>query len=161
MPVTLRPATPDDAETILAFIQALAEYEREPDAVEVDAETLRSQLAESHPPFFCTMAELDGTPVGFALWFETYSTWRGRRGIYLEDLFVLPEHRGLGIGRALLASLAAETRARGGARLEWAVLDWNTPAIDFYEARGAVALSEWTTFRLSNEALDRLADEHA
>ncbi len=159
--VTMRPAVPDDADVILGFVRALAEYEREPDAVEVDAETLRGQLSESHPPFFCTIAEIDGVPVGFALWFQTYSTWRGRRGIYLEDLFVLPEHRGQGIGRALLASLAAETRARGGARLEWAVLDWNTPAIDFYRARGAVPLSEWTTFRLSDEALDRLADEHA
>ncbi|MEN0065482.1 MAG: GNAT family N-acetyltransferase [Myxococcota bacterium] len=159
MTLNLRWARPDDAETLLSFIEALATYEREPDAVEVDAATLRAQIASDDPPFFCFIAELDGQPVGFALWFETYSTWRGCRGIHLEDLFVLPAYRGRGVGRALLARLAAETRLRGGKRLEWAVLDWNTPAIAFYRSLGATPLEEWTTFRLTDAALDRLANE--
>lgn len=155
--LAIRTATPADAETILAFIRALAEYEREPQAVEATAEVLAAQLASPRPPFECLLAELDGEPVGFALYFQSYSTWRARPGIYLEDLFVRPEQRGRGIGRALLARLAAIAVDRGCARLEWAVLDWNRPAIDFYTALGAKPLDEWTVFRLSDEPLRRLA----
>jgi len=156
MSLTLRRATDADAATILGFIRALAEYEREPQAVEVDAPTLAAQLREATPPFECTLAELDGAPVGFALYFHTYSTWRGRRGIWLEDLFVLPAERRRGVGRALLAEVARVATSRGCARLEWTVLDWNEPAIAFYKAQGATLLVEWTTCRVSGDALARL-----
>ncbi len=155
---TIRDATPADSELILRFIEQLADYEKEPDAVETDAATIRAQLAESPPPFQCMIAhDDDGEAAGFALFFHNYSTWRGARGIHLEDLFVLPERRGRGIGKALLQRLAAIAVDRGCPRLEWAVLDWNKPAIDFYIALGAEALDEWTTFRLHDEALERLA----
>lgn len=157
MQLTLRRATDADAGTILGFIRALAEYEREPQAVEVDAATLAAQLREPIPPFECTLAELAGAPVGFALYFHTYSTWRGRRGLWLEDLFVLPDARRRGVGRALLAHVAALATARGCARLEWSVLDWNEPAIAFYREQGATLLVEWTTCRVSGDALARLA----
>jgi len=153
---TLRPATADDAPVILAFIRALAEYEREPGAVEVDEATLAAQLREPSPPFECLLAELDGRAVGFALFFPTYSTWRGRRGIWLEDLFVLPEARRRGVGRALLGRVAAIARGRGCARLEWSVLDWNQLAIDFYLGLGAALMTDWTICRVSDTALERL-----
>jgi GNAT superfamily N-acetyltransferase len=153
MPIELRDARPEDAERILALIRALAVYEKEPDAVELDAETLRRQLASDRPPFECVLA-LDGEDAsGFALFFSTYSTWRGRPGIWLEDLFVIPERRGEGIGKRLLSHLAALAVARGCGRLEWSVLDWNEPAIHFYESLGARAMSEWTTHRLDGDAL--------
>ena len=155
--IALRTATADDAGLILRFIQALADYEREPDAVETDEETLRAQLAEPSPPFECLIAELDGAAVGFALFFHNYSTWRGRRGIWLEDLFVLPEHRGRGAGKALLRRVAALATERGCARVEWTVLDWNQPAIDFYRSLGAQAMDEWTTHRVADRALASLA----
>lgn len=153
----LRVATPADAETILGFIQALADYENESDAVEVDAATLRAQLAESPQPFECLIASRDGRDVGFALFFHNYSTWRGRRGIWLEDLFVLPAQRGRGVGKALLSRVAAIARERDCARLEWAVLDWNQPAIEFYRSLGAAAQDEWTTHRVTGDALAKLA----
>ncbi|MHC4849481.1 MAG: GNAT family N-acetyltransferase [Planctomycetota bacterium] len=156
MTLHIRSARPDDAETIHAFICGLAEYEREPDAVEVTPTELADQLAQSQPPFECLLAERDGEPVGFALFFMNYSTWRGRPGLYLEDLFVPPELRGDGIGGALLQRLAELTVDRGGARLEWSVLDWNEPAIRFYESLGATALDEWTTWRLTGAALRSL-----
>lgn len=156
-PIELRRAGPADAETLLRFIQALAEYEREPDAVRTDAATLRRQLAEPSPPFECLIAELGGRPVGFALFFSTYSTWRGRPGLYLEDLFVLPESRGRGVGRRLLVELGRLAIRRGCARLEWSVLDWNEPAIGFYRALGAVPMDEWTVWRLTDDALASLA----
>lgn len=155
--LTIRPATAADAEVILGYIQGLAEYEREPDAVETTVETLRVQMTSARPPFECVLAEADGDGVGFALFFHTYSTWRGRPGMYLEDLFVPPQHRGRGVGRALLAHLARLAVERGCARLEWAVLDWNEPAIGFYRNLGAVALDEWTVWRLTDEPLRRLA----
>lgn len=153
----LRFATADDALTILGFIRELAAYEREPDAVVVTEVELRAQLAERPPPFECLIAEQGGAAVGFALFFHNYSTWRGRRGIHLEDLWVTPTARRGGVGRALLARVAAIADERGCARLEWAVLDWNEPAIAFYRALGAEAMTEWTTMRLSGSALSRLA----
>ncbi len=155
----IRPATPGDAALIHRFIVELAIYEREPDAVRVSPAALAEQLSQPHPPFECLIGELAGEPVGFALFFQSYSTWRGAPGIYLEDLYVRPEARGRGCGRALLRRLAATARERGCARVEWSVLDWNTPAIRFYEALGARPLSEWTVFRLSGAPLLRLAEE--
>lgn len=157
VPLVLRDAIPADAPVLLALIRALAEYEREPDAVETTAETLAAQLAAPQPPFAALLAEEDGVVLGFALHFPTYSTWRGRVGVHLEDLFVVPEARGRGIGFALLAALARHAVDVGAARLEWSVLDWNRPAIDFYERLGAQPLSEWTTYRLDRDALARLA----
>jgi GNAT superfamily N-acetyltransferase len=154
---SIRFATAADAPTVLRFICALAEYEREPDAVEVSADTLREQLAAPHPPFECLLAEVEDRVVGFALFFHNYSTWRGRLGVHLEDLFVPESERGHGHGRALLRRLAQLAIERGGARLEWAVLDWNQPAIDFYERQGATAQDEWTTYRLDGPALEKLA----
>jgi GNAT superfamily N-acetyltransferase len=119
---------------------------------------LSAALSGPSPALFGHVAETpDGTPAGFALWFLTFSTWRGTHGIHLEDLFVRPEHRGAGYGRELLRTLAQECVDRGFARLEWAVLDWNTPSIDFYRAAGAVPMDGWTTFRLTDEALPRFA----
>jgi len=153
MPPTIRLATAADAATIHGFIVALAVYEREPDAVEVTPAVLAAQMASARPPFECLLAEVDGAAVGCALFFQTYSTWRGRIGLHLEDLFVLPEHRRRGVGTALLGRLAGVALERGCARLEWAVLDWNLPAIEFYRASGAAPLEEWTTWRVSDEGL--------
>jgi GNAT superfamily N-acetyltransferase len=157
----IRFATPEDASILHRFICELAEYEREPDAVEVTPDELRAQLSQPRPPFECLLAEQGDAAaaeaLGFALFFGSYSTWRGRPGLYLEDLYVSPVHRGAGIGRALLAALARLARERGCARLEWSVLDWNTPAIGFYEQLGATARSDWTVYRLTDEALERLA----
>ena len=153
----IRFATPADADEILRFIQALAEYERMPHAVEVDAPTLARQLAEERPPFECLIAQLDARPAGFALFFHTYSTWRGKRGIWLEDLFVLPEARRYGVGRALLQRVAALAVSRGCGRLEWSVLDWNAPAIEFYRTIGAALLPEWKLCRMSGASIDGLA----
>ncbi len=161
MPCRIRFATPDDASTLHRFICELADYEREPDAVEVTPQQLREQLEQANPPFECILAEEPDGPApiarGFALFFHNYSTWRGRRGLYLEDLYVPPEHRGTGIGRLLLATLARLATERGCARLEWSVLDWNAPAIAFYRQLGAQPMSEWTTFRLTDEPLATLA----
>jgi GNAT superfamily N-acetyltransferase len=137
-------------------VVGLAEYEHEPGAVEVTPAILRAQMESPRPPFECLLAEVDGTPVGFALFFENYSTWRGRPGLWLEDIFVLPEHRRSGAGRALLARVAALAVERGCARIDFAVLGWNTPAIAFYESLGAKALDEWRLFRLTDAALDAL-----
>ncbi len=161
MSVTIRPARPADAETIHDFIVQLAVYEKEPDAVEVTVAQLREQLLAERPPFECLIAQLDGRPVGFALFFSNYSTWRGRPGIYLEDLFVLPEARGHGAGKALLLALARLCRERGGARLEWSVLDWNRPSIEFYRALGAFEMSGWHVYRLTGEALEAAAAQGA
>lgn len=165
--LTIRPATPADASTIHRFIVELAIYEKEPDAVEVTPAELADQLRQARPPFEALLAEAklsddgDAEPVGFALYFHNYSTWRGRHGLYLEDLYVTPAARGRGHGKALLAHLAAVAVKRGCARMEWSVLDWNTPAIDFYEALGASPMSEWTTFRLTDQALTALASQSA
>ena len=158
MTIEIRFATPDDAELIHRFICLLATYEREPDAVKTTPESFRIQL-EAHPqPFECLIADVDNEPVGFALFFHNYSTWRGKTGLFLEDLFVLPERRELGVGGALLARLAQIAKDRGCARMEWMVLDWNRLAIDFYLRLGAKPLSDWTVFRLTGGPLDALAD---
>lgn len=154
--VTLRRATPDDAATIHALIRALAAYEREPDAVRATPESLAAQMREERPPFECLLAERAGAEpraVGFALFFTTYSTWRGSPGLWLEDLFVREEERGRGAGRALLRALGALAVERGCGRLEFAVLDWNTPSIGFYRALGAVPMDAWTTYRFEGDAL--------
>ena len=159
MSVGVRSATADDAPAVLALIRGLAAYEREPDAVETTEEVLRAQLSESPPPFQCLLAEREGRTIGFALWFFTYSTWRGKRGVWLEDLFVLPDERRRGAGRALLAAVAQAAVRERCARLELSVLDCNEPAIAFYRSLGSRPMAEWTTHRWEGEALGRLAEE--
>ncbi|MFL0414798.1 GNAT family N-acetyltransferase [uncultured Sphingomonas sp.] len=157
MTVTIRPATPDDAATMLRFIRELAAYEREPDAVETTEPMLRDALFGASPAAEALIAERDGESIGFALFFHTFSTWTGRRGLWLEDLYVTPEARGSGAGAALLRALAGLALDRGCPRLEWTVLDWNTPALEFYRAKGAVPQDEWTTQRVTGAALQALA----
>jgi GNAT superfamily N-acetyltransferase len=153
----LRPAVPADVPQILAFIRDLATYEREPDAVlATEADLLRDGFGPTRR-FHCIIAEIDSAPAGFALYFYSYSTWRGHAGIYLEDLYVSPEHRGKGIGKALLTHVAAIAVAEGCPRYEWAVLDWNQPSIDFYHSLGAVMKSEWKGMQVSGDALAALA----
>ncbi|MGV1009268.1 MAG: GNAT family N-acetyltransferase [Dermatophilaceae bacterium] len=153
--VRVRPATPDDCPGILGMVAALAVYERAPDAVEGTVADLRSALFGEHPQVFCLLAEVDpgrGWELGV-----TFSTWKVRHGIWLEDLFVTPEHRHLGLGRMLLAELARVCVRRGFRRLEWWVLDWNEPAHRFYETLGALPQDEWTVWRVDGEPLTRLA----
>lgn len=157
MPITIRTATEADVPQILGFIRALAVYERAPDAVTATEDGLRRDGFGPNPFYSCLIADHDGKPAGFALYFFNYSTWMGRPGIYLEDLFVHPEFRGLGIGKALLKQVAAIAVEEDCRRLQWEVLDWNTPAIDFYRAMGAEFLDEWRNVRVSDEALLRLA----
>ena len=157
MTLRIRFAEPTDAGTIHRFITELALYEREPAAVEGTRQTLERQLASARPPFECLIAETDEVAVGFALFFQTYSTWRGCPGLHLEDLYVPSQHRGRGYGAALLTRLAAIAVERGFARLEWAVLDWNSPAIDFYRALGARSLDDWVVYRLDGAELTKLA----
>jgi GNAT superfamily N-acetyltransferase len=157
MATTIRPAGPDDARDVHRLIAALAAYEHEPDAVVTTPDVLRTQLADPRPPFECLLAEENGEIVGFALFFATYSTWLGKQGLWLEDLFVLETHRRRGIGRALLGRVAQLAVERGCGRLEWAVLDWNAPALGFYRRLGAVALDTWTMHRVTGTALDALA----
>lgn len=154
--ISIRFAGPADAPTLHRFICELAAYEKEPDAVEVTPEVLAAQLGEARPPFECLLAEQGERAVGFALFCHNYSTWRGRRGIWLEDLYVPEVLRGQGIGLALLRRLGQVAVERGCGRMEWSVLDWNTPAQGFYRAIGAVALDEWTSWRLTGEALAAL-----
>jgi len=154
----VRPATPADVETILRFIKGLAAFEKEPDAVRATLDDLRRDGFGKQPKFEVLIAELDGEPVGFALFFPTYSTWEGRPGIYLEDLFVAEHARGLGLGRKLMAALAALAVARGCRRLELSVLHWN-PTREFYHHLGMAHLQEWLPYRLAGEALQALAAE--
>lgn len=155
--VQVRPAVPADGALIYGFIRALAEYEKLLDEVEATQDDIAGHLFGDNPRAFCDIAEADGQPVGFALWFYNYSTFRGRHGIYLEDLFVVPEARGLGAGKALLRRLAQRCEAEGLARLEWSVLDWNAPSIAFYDSLGASAQTEWIVRRLTGEPLKALA----
>jgi GNAT superfamily N-acetyltransferase len=157
MTPTIRFATPADAELILHFIRALAEYEHEPDAVAATPAVIRSQMEQPEPPFECLIAEYDGEPAGFALFFRNYSTWSGRPGLYLEDFFVPERLRGHGIGKALFKRMAQLAVTRGWTRMDWAVLDWNRPAQEFYRARGAVTEDGWTLWRLDGEALAKVA----
>jgi GNAT superfamily N-acetyltransferase len=158
MGTVIRIATAADVAQILTFIRALAAFEREPEAVVATEEGLLRDGFGPNPYYSCLIAEHDGQPAGFALFFYNYSTWMGRPGIYLEDLFVLPEFRGRGIGKALLQRVAAIALEKGCQRLQWEVLDWNTPAIDFYRAMGAEFLDEWRNVRLDGESIKRLAE---
>jgi GNAT superfamily N-acetyltransferase len=151
--IALRVAGPQDSALILRFIQQLAEYERQPDAVKATEEVLRQQLSAARPPFECIVAELDGAPAGFALFFHTYSTWLARPGLWLEDLFVPPEFRGRGVGAALFRRIGAIAHERGCGRFEWSVLDWNQLARDFYARFGARLMDEWLICRIEGDAL--------
>lgn len=159
LPDGIREAAPADVPDILRLIRELAAYEREPDAVETTEELLQTWLFESDPVASVLVAEAEDRVVGIALWFRTYSTWTGVPGIYLEDLYVEPGQRGSGLGKALLASLARIAVDRGYRRVEWAVLDWNTPSIEFYEALGARPMADWSTYRLTGDALGVLAGQ--
>lgn len=159
--LTLRMAQPQDAQIIIGLIQALAEYEREPDAVKITAADVERYSFGENAVFSCIIAEWEGEAIGFALYFLTFSTWEGKPGLYLEDLFVKTEHRGKGIGKTLMIRLAQIALERGCTRFQWQVLDWNTPSIEFYESIGAVHLKEWYTYRLSGEALYTLAEQHS
>lgn len=152
----IRTATPADVPTLLKLIRGLAEYERAPGEVSIgEAELLRDGFGE-HPLFECLIAEHNGEAVGIALFFPIYSTWKGP-SVHLEDLFVLPKARGLGLGKALLTRVAAIAQERGAARLQWDVLNWNQPAIDFYQSLGAVFMDEWRIMRVTGEALASLS----
>ena len=152
----IRTATPGDVPAIVSMIRELAAYEKAEHEVEATEDHIRSALFGESPAAYAHVAETDGRIEGFALWFLNFSTWRGVHGIYLEDLYVRPEARGHGHGKALLAELARICAERGYGRLDWSVLDWNTPSIDFYRSLGATAMDEWTGFRLTGESLARL-----
>ncbi|MDG2534657.1 GNAT family N-acetyltransferase [Sphingomonas sp. HITSZ_GF] len=154
--IAIRPAAPEDVALILDLVRELAVYEREPDAVVATEAMLRKALFETRVAE-SLIAELDGVAVGFALFFHNFSTWTGKPGIYLEDLYVTPDARGAGVGKALLRHLAGIALDRDCGRFEWAVLDWNTPAIDFYRAMGAQPMDEWTVQRVTGDALVALA----
>ena len=155
--VTLRPATRADVPVILELIRGLAEYERLADECVATETALAETLFGARPQAEVVLALADGTPAGFALFFSSYSTFLARHGIYLEDLFVRPEFRGRGIGKTLLAHLAALALERGCGRLEWSVLDWNADAIRFYESLGAKAMDDWTVYRVTGDALNTLS----
>ena len=157
MSLSIRSATPADISLIGQFIRDLAEYEKLAHAVRFDEAVMAQKLFGPRPFAEVLIGEIDGTPQGFALFFHNFSTFEGRPGIYLEDLFVRPDARGSGLGKALLAKLAALAVERDCARLEWSVLDWNTPAIDFYKALGARPMDEWTVYRVDGDALTGLA----
>lgn len=157
MSLSIRPATPDDVELIFHFICALSEYEKLRHEVRADAVMLREHLFGPHPMAEVLIGEIDGFPRGFALFFHNFSTFEGKPGLYLEDLFVEPEARGSGLGKALLSQLASLAIERGCARLEWWVLDWNEPAIAFYRSLGARPMDEWTVQRVDGAALKKLA----
>lgn len=157
--VEIRAAEPADVELIFSLIMQLAEYERAPDQVKGSPALLADALFGETPTAEAVVAELDGVSVGFALFYETFSTWECRPGIWLEDLYVPPEHRRGGVGRALLAHLAAVAVSRGCTRLEWAVLDWNEPALSFYRKLGAGQLNDWITHRLDGPSLHAIAAE--
>ena len=158
MSLVIRPAVAGDAATIVAFVLALAKYEKlEHEAKASEADIVRD-LFGAEPKVFCEIAEWEGKPVGFALWFYTYSTFQGRHGIWLEDLYVDPELRGKGIGKALLIDLARRCVTEKLGRFEWWVLDWNEPSIDFYKSQGGVMQDEWTKVRVEGDALLRLGE---
>lgn len=150
----IRDARPGDVPDLLRLIRVLADYEREPDAVKATEEMLAGSLFGPDPKARAHVAEKDGHVVGMALWFLSYSTWTGRPGLYLEDLVVDPEHRGRGVGRALMSALRDRASELGCARMEWSVLDWNEPAMRFYRSLGAVPMEEWTTWRIELPVVD-------
>lgn len=152
-------AEPADVEDIHRLIYELAVYEKAPEEMVATIDQINTSLFNANPVAFCHVAEIDGKVVGIALWFLNYSTWLGKAGIYLEDLFVQPEYRGHGIGKGFMQTLAALCVERGYERFQWWVLDWNTPSIDFYQSFGAVPMDEWTVFRLSGDALKKFASE--
>lgn len=158
MTATIRKAGPEDAGIILGFIRELAIYEKEPDAVVASEDDIAANLFNAHTTTEAVICEADGEPVGFAVFFLNFSTWLGRDGLYLEDLYVSPAERGKGYGKMLLVHLARIAMERNCGRFEWSVLDWNEPAIRFYEALGARAQSEWVGYRLEGQALRDLAE---
>lgn len=155
----IRLAEPTDTSDIHSVIYELAVYEKAPDEMVATIEQINESLFSDHPVAFCHVAEVEGKIVGIALWFLNYSTWLGKSGIYLEDLFVQPEYRGLGIGKGFMKTLAQLCIERGYERFQWWVLDWNEPSIEFYKSFGAVPMDEWTVFRLSGGALKEFANE--
>jgi GNAT superfamily N-acetyltransferase len=156
--LVIRPATPEDAELLVNLVFELAVYEKLERYAGATPDDFRRHLFGPHPAAEAAVAEVEGEPVGFALWFSTFSTFRGQPGLYLEDIFVKPGCRGRGIGKVLLAFVARRAVERGCGRLEWSVLDWNAPAIGFYRALGARPMDEWTVYRIDEEPLRRLAD---
>ncbi len=158
MTLTIRKAAPSDEGLVFDFVKKLAVYEKLLHEVRSSESDMRDALFGPTPRCHCDLAFWSGEPAGFALWFYNFSTFRGRAGIYLEDLFVEPHRRGLGIGKGLLKALAERCREEGLARLQWAVLDWNEPSIEFYKSLGATPADEWKSFRLTDEALARLAE---
>lgn len=154
----IRPARPEEVGIVLQLIHDLAHYEKAPDEVEATEKELMATIFAAEPQVFCDVVEVDGEIAGMAIWFLNYSTWQGKHGIYLEDLFIKPEFRGRGYGKALLQHLARLCNERGYGRFQWWVLDWNSPAIEFYKNLGAVAMDEWTVYRVSGQALDELGN---
>jgi GNAT superfamily N-acetyltransferase len=157
----IRPTTAPDVPTILTLIRDLAEYERAPNAVVATEDGLRDVLFGSKPAAEVLLASEADNPIGYAVYFFNFSSWLGRPGLYLEDLFIRPEKRGKGYGRALLGRLAQIAKARGCGRMEWAVLDWNDPAIQFYRRLGAEPMDEWTVFRLTEDGIAKLANANS
>ncbi|MEJ0077787.1 MAG: GNAT family N-acetyltransferase [Alphaproteobacteria bacterium] len=158
MTLSIRPARPGEAPLALRFIRELAEYEKLTNECVATEAMIGAAVFAPSPRVFCDFAEWNGEPVGFAFWFLNFSTFSGKSGLYLEDLFVRPEHRGKGIGKALMIHLARRCRENGWGHFQWSVLDWNTPSIDFYKSLGAEMLDEWTGVRVSRDALARLAE---
>jgi GNAT superfamily N-acetyltransferase len=157
--ISIEPATPKDVPLILDFIRELAEYEKQPDAAQATESQMQRALFGEKPAAEAVIARVDGQPAGWALWFQSFSTWAGKAGLWLEDLYVRPAYRRRGIGRALLVHLARLCVERGYGRLEWSVLHWNTPALNFYREFGAEPMSDWTVQRLDGEALRALAHQ--
>jgi GNAT superfamily N-acetyltransferase len=154
----IRPARRDEVGIVLQLIHDLAVYEKAPNEVEATEKELLETIFSSDPKVFCDLVEVDGEIAGMAIWFLNYSTWQGKHGIYLEDLFIKPEYRGRGYGKALLKHLAKICDDKGYGRFQWWVLDWNSPAIEFYRSLGAVAMDEWTVYRVSGQALKELGE---
>lgn len=157
MSIAIRAARPDEAGLVLSFVRELAEYEKLAHEVEATEATIANALFGASPRVYCDIAEWSGEPAGFQVWFVNFSTFSGRHGIYLEDLFVRPALRGNGIGKALLAHLARRCADNGWSRLQWSVLDWNMPSIEFYKSLGAVLMDEWTVCKVTGDALKTLA----
>lgn len=157
----IRDITTADVDAVVGLVRELAQYEKLPEECHLTPELLHASLFNPNPAVFAQVGDIDGEVAGFALWFLNYSTWEGVHGIYLEDLYVRPEFRGAGLGKALLLNLARIAADRGYARVEWSVLDWNTPSIDFYLAFGAIPMDGWTMYRLTGPALARRAAENS